>query len=35
LNAGDLLQLAEPDWSNWSHVKDYVLGLADRLCHIT
>jgi len=35
LNAGALLQLAEPDWLNWSHCKDYILGLADRLCHIT
>jgi len=35
LNAGALLQLAEPEWLNWSHDKDYVLGLADRLWHIT
>jgi len=37
LNAGDLLQLAEPDWLNWSdnNYKDYNLGLADLLCHIT
>jgi len=33
LNAGALLQLAEPEWLNWSHDKDYILGLADRLCH--
>jgi len=32
LNAGALLQLAERDWS---HGKDYILGLADRLCPIT
>jgi len=25
---------AEPEWLNWSHDKDYILGLADRLCHI-
>ena len=37
LNAGALLQLAEPDWLNWSHdnYKDYILGLADRLYHTT
>jgi len=35
LNAGALLQLAEPDWLNWSHDKDYILELADRLCHKT
>jgi len=35
LNAGALLELTEPDWLNWSHDKDYILGLADRLCHIT
>jgi len=35
LNSGALLQLAEPKWLNWSHDKDYILGLADRLCHIT
>jgi len=31
------LQLSEPDWLNWSHdnYKDYILGLADPLCHIT
>jgi len=29
------LPLAEPDWLNWSHDKDYILGLTDRLCHIT
>jgi len=25
------------DWLNWSHdnYKDYILGLADRLCYIT
>jgi len=32
LNAGALLPLAEPDWLIWSHSKDYILGLADRLC---
>jgi len=32
LNAGALLPLAEPDWfENWSHDKDYILGLADLL----
>jgi len=38
LNSGAFLQLAEPDWLNWSHdnYKDYILGLlADRLCHKT
>jgi len=35
LNAGALLQSAEPDWLNWSHDKDYIIGLADHLCHIT
>jgi len=35
LNAGALLQLAEPDWLILSHDKDYILRLADRLCHIT
>jgi len=35
LNAGVHLQLAEPDWLNWSHDKDYITGLVDRLCHIT
>jgi len=35
LNAGALLQLSEPDWLNWSHDNDYILGLADHLCHIT
>ena len=35
LNAWALLQLAEPDWLNWSHDKDYILGLADRLCNLT
>jgi len=37
LNVGALLQFAEPDWLNWSHdnYKDYILGLVDRLCHIT
>jgi len=35
LNAVALVQLAEPVWLNWSHDKDYILGLADRLCHIT
>jgi len=37
LNAGDLLQLTEPDWLNWLHCnyKDYILGLAHRLCHTT
>jgi len=35
LNAGALLPLAEPDCLNWSHVKNYILGLADRHCHIT
>ena len=35
LNARALLQLAEPDWINWSYDKDYILGLADLLCHIT
>jgi len=34
LNAGALLQLAEPGWLNWPHDIDYILGLADRLCHI-
>jgi len=35
LNAGALLQLAEPDWLNWSQDKDYILGLADHLWRIT
>jgi len=35
LNAEALLQLAEPDWLNWSHDNDYILGLVDLLCHIT
>jgi len=35
LNAGALLQLAKPEWLNWSHDKDSILELADRLCHIT
>jgi len=35
LNAGALLQLAEPDWWNWSQDEDNILGLADRLCHTT
>jgi len=35
VNAGALLPLAEPDWLNWSHNKDYIFGLADRLFHIT
>jgi len=35
LNAGALLPLAEPDWLTRSNDKDYILGLADRLCHIT
>ena len=35
LNAEALLQLAEPDWLNWSHDKEYILGLADRPCYIT
>jgi len=35
LNSGALLQLAEPDWLNWSHDKDYILGLGDRLCRTT
>jgi len=28
LNSGAFLQLAEPDWLNWSHdnYKDYILG---------
>jgi len=33
LNAEALLQFAEPGWLNWSHHKDFILGLADRLCH--
>jgi len=33
LIAGALLLLAELDWLNWSHDKNYILGLADRLCH--
>jgi len=37
LNAGALLQLAGPGWLNCSHYnsKDYILILADHLCHIT
>jgi len=37
LNAGALLQLAEPGWLNWSHdnYMDYILGLVNRLCHTT
>jgi len=35
LNAATLLPLTEPDWLNWSHNKDYILGLAERLCHTT
>jgi len=35
LNARAQLPLAEPDWLNWSHDKDNILGLTDRLCHIT
>jgi len=35
LNAGALLPLAERHWLNWSHDKDYILGLAVRLRHIT
>jgi len=34
LNAGALLTLSEPDWVNWSHDKDHILGLAVRLCYI-
>jgi len=34
LNTGALLQLADAARSNWSHDKDYILVLADRLCHI-
>jgi len=30
LNAGALLPLAEPNWLNWSHDKDYILALAHR-----
>jgi len=33
LIAGALLQVAEPDWLNWSHDKDYILGSAGRFCH--
>jgi len=29
-----LKQLAEPGWLKWFHDKDYIFGLADRLCHI-
>jgi len=35
LNAGALLPLAEQDWLSWSQDKNYILGLADRLWHIT
>jgi len=35
LNAAALLSLAEPGWLNWSHDKYYILGLAERPCHIT
>jgi len=34
LNAGAILPLAKPDWMNWSHEKEYILGLADGLCRI-
>jgi len=34
LIARALSQLAEPDWLNWSHDKDYILGSAGRLFHI-
>jgi len=34
LNAGALLSLVEPDWLNWSHDKDYILGLTDRFCYV-
>jgi len=34
LNSGASLQLVEPNWLNLSHDKDYILGLAYRLCHI-
>jgi len=36
LNAGALLQLAEPEWLIWSHDKNYIsLDLTDRPSHKT